>query len=217
MPMTLSSVIRTNQQWISELQGFNGRQLQEQAHLDLAVVLHKIAFNYLQLRQPDIAVLQTFDTDELAAIAKDFVQDTLIKLTSDEYALLKSYREEGPFLNWCKPIITNLIASDLRRSFWRKRGNEQEDQPDPAQKDPENLAQQNYLQQLISDCFESLAERQRITFGMFIVEDLSAIEIAKNLGLTENAVNQLVYRARRAMRICLELKGFKNGSFALVG
>jgi RNA polymerase sigma factor (sigma-70 family) len=215
--MTPSSVIRTNQQWISELQGLNGRQLQEQAHFDLAVVLHKFAFNYLQLRQPVIAVLQTFDSDELAAIAKDFVQDTLIKLTSNEYALLKSYREEGPFLNWCKPIITNLIASDLRRPFWRKRGNEQEDQPDPAQKDPENLAQQNYIQQMISDCFERLAERQRITFGMFVVEDLSAIEIAKTLGITENAVNQLVYRARRAMRICLELNGFQKDSFALFG
>ena len=215
--MTPSSVIRTNQQWISELQGLNGRQLQEQAHFDFAVVLHKFAFNYLQLRQPVIAVLQTFDSDELAAIAKDFVQDTLIKLTSNEYALLKSYREEGPFLNWCKPIITNLIASDLRRPFWRKRGNEQEDQPDPAQKDPENLAQQNYIQQMISDCFERLAPRQRITFGMFVVEDLSAIEIAKTLGITENAVNQLVYRARRAMRICLELNGFQKDSFALFG
>jgi len=94
---------------------------------------------------------------------------------------------------------------------------EQEDQPDPAQKDPENLAQQNYIQQMISDCFERLAPRQRITFGMFVVEDLSAIEIAKTLGITENAVNQLVYRARRAMRICLELNGFQKDSFALFG
>ncbi len=71
---------RNNQDWLQELKGDCGVTRQADAHRDLASYLYVVAYNYLRLRQADLRALAVFPDEELAALAQDFVQETLEKL-----------------------------------------------------------------------------------------------------------------------------------------
>lgn len=82
---------RSNQDWVQELCGDRGDDAQRLAHQDLARYLYVEAYNYLRLRQADLYRLADFAAEELAALAQDFVQETLEKLARDDFALLGRY------------------------------------------------------------------------------------------------------------------------------
>ena len=72
--------MRDNQEWVQQLRGDRGGQQQAAAHRDLSSYLYVVAYNYLRLRQADLRALDAFPAEDLAALAQDFVQETLEKL-----------------------------------------------------------------------------------------------------------------------------------------
>lgn len=210
-----SNARRTNNDWLSELRGMHGPAPQEAAHRDLANYLYVVAFNYLQQRQHALAILAALDPQELAALAQDFVQDALLKLAQDNGVLLNQFRGEGAFTGWCARLLCNLIARELRRPFWQRRAPGEEALGRFATRSAEQLSQIEQLGAAIKHCLEQLQERRRVAFERCIIHDIPTDEVAHELSTSANGVYQLVFHARRELRLCLESCGVGPDTLAI--
>src|SRR5262245_41659480 len=112
---------RSNGEWIAELRGERGITKRHTAFLDLSKYLYRVVYNYLISRQASIVILASFAPEELAALAHDFVQDTLEKLIGNEFALLNRFQEEGRFTSWASQIAVHEAGQELRKSYWTRR------------------------------------------------------------------------------------------------
>lgn len=202
-----SSMERTNQQWVDELRGSNGALTQEAALIALANMLYIKVYNYLRLRRSSVYGLAAFTDEEIAEIAKDFVQDGLARLTDNECALLDTFQNRGKFENWCATIVYHIAGGELRRPFWLRRLELPEEIEDSEQDRPEFQAQAALIRSILDDCISRLPERQRTAFEQSIILELSAKAIQETLAVKESAIHQLVYRARANLRTCIEKQG----------
>jgi len=211
---------RSNTDWIRGLCGAEGADAQRLAHEDLANYLYVVAYNYLRLRQDSLPGLTAFAPEELAALAQDFVQETLEKLARNHFALLDQFRRDGRFTSWAAQIIRNQAAMELRRPYWTRRlelPQEQEEgdrlgtpraQSAAAPKtDPEQAAQRAQVTSIVEACLEHLPARCRLAIVGCIAEDSRAESVAQTLNTTANAVYLLIARGKRQLRECLQRAG----------
>ena len=98
---------RTNQEWLEELRGIGGATPQSLAYQDLGAYMYRVAYNYLLYRQaqPNPRILASFAPEELATLAKDFVQETQEKLVINDFALLDKFTGKGAFTSWVAKIV----------------------------------------------------------------------------------------------------------------
>lgn len=209
--MASNSSQRNNWDWIRELNGTDGFDAQRRAHADLASYLYVVAFNYVERRRNGVPVLSEFDNDELAELAQDFVQETLEKLSNNNHEILGQYSGSGRFTSWAAQIITNQIASELRRPYWRRRGALSEElfaqQIDTESPSPETSALIGELHDVLQTCLDRLSDRYQVAFLRCIVEGDRAEEVASELETTANAVYLLVFRSKRNLRKCVTKSG----------
>ena len=217
---------RNNQAWVEELRGDCGSERQRDAHLDLANYLYVVAYNYLRLRQADLRALADFAPEETAALAQDFVQETLEKLARNEFALLASFSGAGKFTSWAAQIVRNQAAMELRKSYWTRRtalpvgedSEESSEQPWLAQTltdtsvgvDPARRAQQQQVQEILQHCLAGLPERNRLAIVNCIADDVRAESVAQTLNTTANAVYLLIARGKRQLKECLQRAGLSR-------
>jgi RNA polymerase sigma factor (sigma-70 family) len=206
MPRSASSTSRTAHTWVADLRGEQGWERQQAAHRDLANYLYVVAYNYLRQRQQlqNPTRLISYSTEELAAFAQDFTQDALVKVTDDNYARLAQFIGAGNFTSWAARMLTNLIASELRRAAWQKQEREPVEDQRQTTLTPEAIVQVEELNTILYQCLDQLDQRRRFAFEQCIGDDKRAKEVAPLLNTTENGVNQLVFRARQQLRHCLE-------------
>jgi RNA polymerase sigma-70 factor (ECF subfamily) len=62
----------------------------------------------------------------------------------------------------------------------------------------------------LGDCLDTLPDRGRSAFVLREVEELSTAEICKILDVTPNHLGVVLFRARHALRECLEAKGLRG-------
>lgn len=214
---------RTNQNWLDELRRDRGEEQQRLAYEDLAGYLYVVVYNYLQMRQTNLTVLAHFAPKELAALAQDFVQDTLEKLARDDHALLDQFRGTGRFLSWAAQIARHEAGQELRKSYWTRREPFPEEHPPELEPEewspsftlealidhstPENTAILDQVVAVLQRCLDKLQERRRLAFWGCIAEGRSAGFVTTALNTTDNAVHILVYRAKRDLRKCLRGTG----------
>jgi RNA polymerase sigma-70 factor (ECF subfamily) len=222
---------RSNHDWVQALRGDCGDDAQRSAHQDLARYLYVVAYNYLRLRQADLYRLADFAAEELAALAEDFVQETLEKLARDGFALLGRYNAAGNFTSWAAQIVRNQAAMELRKSYWTRRsplpqvGDSDDNGAEPARAaeladpsgdvDPARQAQQQQVRDLVQRCVDRLPERYRVAVLNCLGDDVSADAVARALGTTANAVYLIIQRAKRQLRGCLEQSGLDRSALAV--
>lgn len=206
-PVTL---LRTNQAWLDELCGGRGVTAQQQAHFDLANYLYVVAYNYLLMRQSNVAALAHVAPEELAALAQDFVQDTLEKLAADHFTRLHQYQETGQFSSWAAQIIRNQIAGELRKAaFTHPQLDLLAIEEQPAQEVAHDLAlQQQEATSALQACIQHLPDHYRLALVQCVAEKRPTPEVAALLQKSVDAVHLLIMRAKRLMKQCLESKGF---------
>ena len=64
----------------------------------------------------------------------------------------------------------------------------------------------------LADCLEQLPDRRRLAFVLREVEQLDTLEICKILDMSPNTLGVLLFRARNALRECMEHKGLHGVS-----
>jgi len=216
---------RSNQDWLDELRGDRGEAQQRLAYEDLSNYLYVVAYNYLRMRQGQAnpAALAAFALEELAALAQDFVQETLEKLARDKHALLAQFAGRGRFTSWAAQIVRREAGQELRKAYWSRRESLPEEEPleretaewsptfefavPSGDADPENMVIRQEAAETLQVCLESLPRRWALAFWGCEAEEHSAKFVAAALGTTANAVYMLVYRARRELRKCLREAG----------
>jgi RNA polymerase sigma factor (sigma-70 family) len=215
MPSSASS--RTDPEWITELRGEAGHNRQEAAHHDLANYLYVVAYNYLRQRQQqqDLPFLSSYAPEDLAALAEDFVQETLLKLRENDYARLAQFTGTGNFSGWVARVLTNLAASELRHAAWHRQERELAEDPRQSTLTPEAIVQLDQIEAILQHCLAQLDQRRRVAFEQCVAEDRRAKEVAELLETTENGVNQLVFRARKQLRECMEKHDIGPDTLAL--
>lgn len=201
--------IRNNQQWVDELIGRRGIDIQQRAFVDLANYLYVIAYNDLKKQSPHVAMMRNLANEELATHAQDFVQDVLAKLAQEKYSRIHQFRGEGNFTSWAAQIVHRQIISELRKMCWRRQELLPTVQPvEDVQAgytqsntyEPEAALLQTCNREALETCIAQLPERYRIAFVRRLIDNEGAERVAIELNTTANAVNLMLFRARRQLR-----------------
>ncbi len=157
-----------------------------------------------------------------ATDASDAVQDTLLVFVekADRYDGRASVR------TWLFGILFNKIA-ERRRAVAREEAADDIEAVVNARFDtrgqwirppraPDAAVAAGQAMEALEECLEALPERRRAAFVLREVEQLDVDEVCNVLAVSRNNLGVLLFRARNALRECLEAKGIEgSGDVAL--
>jgi len=137
--------------------------------------------------------------------AADLVQETFVRALPRLDQLDPETTQLGPYLF---TTLRNLFLKSVERG---KRVHPVDEVPEPVrvpapiEDDPERSTLLSYQQQEVRAANALLSQRQRLVLALRELEERSYAEIGELVGLNENAVAQLVFRARESLRTELRL------------
>jgi RNA polymerase sigma-70 factor (ECF subfamily) len=133
------------------------------------------------------------------AEAEDAAQETFLRLWRSGATL-----EIGPagVRPWLRRVVSNLCLDRVRGQGRVKVVDELREVPEPA-KQLAVLESQD-VQRRVEVAMQKLPERQRLALTLFHFEGLSQIEIGNVLGVSDEAVESLLSRARRQLKADLK-------------
>ena len=184
---------RTNEEWLTDLQGPN----QDQAIEDLRKVLKRGLIYALSSR---------IKTDPEAQV-EDFVQDAILRILDK----MDTFRGESRFTTWAQKVAVRVAFTEMRRQRWKDISLEDllpEDSGDftplvlaDPSPDPEKRATQNVMSEMIETMInEDLTERQRTALLAIMKGGMPIDEVARRLDTNRNALYKLLHDARKQMR-----------------
>src|SRR5262245_3420199 len=133
------------------------------------------------------------------AEAEDVAQETMLRLWRNAAGL-----ELGP--NGLRPWLRR-VASNLCIDRVRSRRNVQVVQEVPEESAPPTQVRHLSERELgarVDAALQALPERQRLAITLFHYEGMSQIEVGNVLGISDEAVESLLARARRALKAALK-------------
>ncbi len=159
---------------------------------------------FLRYRQPVFRLV--YRSVQNVEDAEDIVQDVFVKA----FERLHTFREQSRFSTWLMRIALNLCTdharSQKRRQELLKREAEHKlgwmTHPEPP--NPDEVVQQNALQEAFYTALNRLPEHHRQIIVMRDLEEMEYEEIAQVLNTTVGGVKLRVMRARRALKTQLE-------------
>lgn len=200
--------IRSNQDWLRDLQASSPEALEE---------LRASLLRGLR------AALAGRVQGDLDAISEDFAQEALLKVLSS----LDSFRGESRFLTWAQKIAIHVALSDLRRKRWRdvslqsftETPEGEEYTPllltDPAASPETQAARRDLLRSVEQLIFEELTERQRTALLSILQDGIPLRVVAERLDTNPNALYKLLHDARQRLKQRLEEKADFSAQEAL--
>ncbi|MFA6583714.1 MAG: RNA polymerase sigma factor [Elusimicrobiaceae bacterium] len=168
-----------------------------------------------QDRLYDLAFRMTGNAED----AEDILQDSFIKI----YRALGAYRPAYAFSNWAYSITLNTTKNHIRRKklkrffsldFLCRETDDGETAPLPPDTvpDTENRAEYNIARAELERQLLRLPEKLRCVFILYHLHNNSARDIASQLGLSPNAVNIRLSRARTMLRESMTANTKENQS-----
>lgn len=133
------------------------------------------------------------------AEADDIAQEALLRLWRAGETL-----ELGPhgLRPWLRRVTSNLCLDRIRST---RRTVVTDEVPEMAEEPTQEAGlEQQDLARRVGEAMNALPERQRRALTLFHHEGLSQAEVAEVLGVSDEAVESLLARARRALRASLE-------------
>ena len=191
---------RTNEQWLAELRGPKPDEALADLY-DLLVRGLRAAFGGYG--------------GGVDANFGDFAQEALIKITEN----LDSFRGESRFTTWAQKIAMNVALTELKRRRWRDVSLQdllaRREGADRGPADPdltsEQLALQNtVLGELRRMIDEELTDRQREAVVAVILEEMPISEVARRMGINQNALYKLLHDARKKLKKRMEESGLPS-------
>ncbi len=132
------------------------------------------------------------------AEAEDVAQETFLRLWRN----IDTWRAEAPLIHWLHRVAYNLCIDRLRR----RRTIPLDATPEPLDlsEDPAGTLHRLELADAVAAAIGQLPERQRAAVVFVHQEGLNNIETAALMGISVEAVESLLARARRSLRKLLE-------------
>lgn len=150
----------------------------------------------------------------VTAIARRMLRDETEAEDVAQEAMLRLWRsaanlELGPggLRPWLRRVASNLCIDRVRSS---KRVVVTDEVPEVAEPASQGIGlEERELAARVAAAMQELPERQRLALTLFHHEGLSQIEVGRAMGITDEAVESLLARARRALKASLakEWKG----------
>jgi RNA polymerase sigma-70 factor (ECF subfamily) len=133
------------------------------------------------------------------AEAEDVAQDTMLRLWRNAAGL-----ELGPHgvRPWLRRVASNLCIDRVRA---RRNTTVVEEVPEESAPPSQvrHLAERE-LGARVDAALQALPERQRLAITLFHYEGMSQIEVGGVLGISDEAVESLLARARRSLKVALK-------------
>jgi RNA polymerase sigma-70 factor, ECF subfamily len=133
------------------------------------------------------------------AEAEDVAQETLLRLWRNAGALQLG---PGGVRPWLRRVVSNLCIDRVRA---RRNTTVVETVPDDSEPATQlrQLAERE-LGMRVDAALKALPERQRLALTLFHYEGMSQIEVGEAMGISDEAVESLLARARRALKVSLK-------------
>lgn len=149
-------------------------------------------------QRPLLRVCYLYLHDE--SMAEDAVQDTFLKALRS----LSGYRQEASEKTWLTRIAINT-CKDMLRSAWLRHVDRRVT-PDML---PHQSAADPYNSE-VTAAVMNLPRKERETIILYYYQDISTVDIARMMGISQPAVSGRLDRARKKLRKALE-GGVLNG------
>jgi RNA polymerase sigma-70 factor, ECF subfamily len=133
------------------------------------------------------------------AEAEDVAQETMLRLWRNAAGL-----ELGPggVRPWLRRVASNLSIDRVRAGRSTSVVDEVPEQAEPAGQ-VRHLSERE-LKGRVDLALKALPERQRLALTLFHYEGMSQIEVGQVLGISDEAVESLLARARRSLKVSLK-------------
>lgn len=127
-------------------------------------------------------------------LAEDVVQEGFLRL----WRQAARWRPEARIATWLYRVVHNLCIDELRA---RRRLSDEEppDRPDPAD-GPLMTEHRGQVARQVNAAINTLPPRQRAAVTLVYHQEMSNIEAAEVMGVTIDALESLLVRARRRLR-----------------
>jgi RNA polymerase sigma-70 factor, ECF subfamily len=145
--------------------------------------------------------------------ARDAVQEAFLSA----FRSIATFAQGSRFSTWLHRILINVCLMKLRSTRRRAEGSiedllpkfaedgHQIDHPTPGwEGSAEELLQRSETRVIVRRTIEQLPDTYRSVLLLRDIEELTTEEVARLLGVTENAVKIRLHRARQALRTLLE-------------
>jgi RNA polymerase sigma-70 factor (ECF subfamily) len=161
--------------------------------------------------QGDAAAFRTLVDRHLAgvlAVARRMLRDDAEAEDVAQEAMLRLWRsadglEVGPpgLRPWLRRVVSNLCVDRMRSGKRLTVTDEVPEQAEPATQHSQLEAQDT--SERVEAALRALPDRQRLALTLFHYEGLSQIEVGKAMGISDEAVESLLARARRTLKAAL--------------
>ena len=130
--------------------------------------------------------------------AEDIAQEAFLRLWQN----LDKWRADAPVIHWLQRVTYNLCIDRLRKKKLVNIDNIIE--PEDRFENPAESLYQSQLSIKINEAMQKLPERQRAAIIFSHQQGFSNIETAQAMDISIEAVESLLSRGRRKLRILLE-------------
>jgi RNA polymerase sigma-70 factor (ECF subfamily) len=133
------------------------------------------------------------------AEAEDVAQEAMLRLWRLAATLEVGSAGLKP---WLRRVVSNLCIDRVRSG---RRVMVVDEVPEQAEA-PGQLRslEQDELAQRVDAALKALPDRQRLALTLFHFEGLSQIEVGREMGISDEAVESLLARARRSLKVSLK-------------
>ncbi|CAL68191.1 RNA polymerase sigma factor [Christiangramia forsetii] len=136
--------------------------------------------------------------------AEDNIQDGFVTI----FEKISQYKDEGSFEGWMKRILINTALQKHRQQKVYGLTNE-----DNIQEEEIEVETDEPSVDFLLECVQSLPDRYRQVFNMYVMDGFSHKEIANLLKISEGTSKSNLARARMALRDKIEKKeNIKNSA-----
>ena len=133
------------------------------------------------------------------AEAEDVAQETLLRLWRNAARLELG---EGGVRPWLRRVAANLCIDRVRAQRNTSLGDALPEEVEPASQMTTLVERE--LGRRVDAALKALPERQRLALTLFHYEGMSQIEVGEAMGISDEAVESLLARARRALKALLK-------------
>jgi RNA polymerase sigma-70 factor (ECF subfamily) len=138
-------------------------------------------------------------------LAEELAQEIFLKV----YEGAKTYQPQARFAPWLYRIAANVCLNEIRKPHFRAKQqslNREGDSDDimllpdlQTKREPTKDLERQAIARALKQTLDQIPDKQRIAFILNKYQELSYLEVADTMNLSEKAVKSLIHRAKETL------------------